>query len=86
MADLGDGGPLTAGPHDVGGLCIPELGDDPDAVFVANSKRPFAQWERETVAMIYMVRAQDWPADGEKVPPFQHLIILSAFLTINCRK
>jgi hypothetical protein len=68
MAALGDGGPLTGGPHDVGGLCKgdPELGDDPDAVFVANAKRAFAQWERETVAMIYMVRQQDW-TDGERV-------------------
>ena len=66
MAELGGGGPLTAGPHDVGGLCGPDLGDDNDAVFVPNAKRPFAQWERETVAMIYMVRAQDH-ADGSKI-------------------
>lgn len=100
MAALGDGGPLTSGPHDVGGMCKgdPDLGalphngkfdlqsfsalshslwlyaaligtgagEDPDAIFIANAKRSFAQWERETVAMIYMVRKQDW-TDGERV-------------------
>lgn len=68
MAALGDGGPLTSGPHDVGGMCKgdPDLGEDPEAIFVANAKRSFAQWERETVAMIRLVREQDW-TDGKRV-------------------
>ena len=70
MATLRDGGPLTGGPHDVGGLCAgdPELGDDPDSEFVANSSRSFQQWEREVQAMISIVRQQNW-TDGEPVLP-----------------
>ena len=70
MATLRDGGPLTGGPHDVGGLCAddPELRDDPDSEFVANSSRSFQQWEREVQAMISIVRQQNW-TDGEPVLP-----------------
>lgn len=68
MATLGNGGPLTSGPHDVGGLCNSALGAEPEADFNANSSRSFQQWEREVQAMISIVRQQDW-TDGEPVLP-----------------
>lgn len=51
MASLGDGGPLTSGPHDVGGLCDPALGAEPEADFTANSSR------------IYLLQTQDFSCD-----------------------
>ena len=66
MATLGGGGPLSSGPHDVGGVLAEELGPDPEALFVANTKRSFQQWEREVVALVRLIRDQAW-TDGKPV-------------------